>query len=80
MKLDPELKAKLLAKNPPLESAVDDACELLTMKVVLLLTSRRKSYDQAIKDMQDSGQPAGDALLARRREIGELTALIAEMP
>jgi len=33
VKLDPDLKAKLLAKNSSLESAVNDACELLTMKV-----------------------------------------------
>lgn len=75
MKLDPDLKAKLLAKNPPLKSAVDDACELLTMKVVLLLTKRRKELDKLIGD-----HGAAMTLISRRSEVHEIIALLSETP
>lgn len=83
MKLDPDLKAKLLAKNPSLESAVDDACELLTMKVVLLLTRRRKELDAAIeaaKSDPDHSTMTRSALVGRRQEANEIIILLSEIP
>lgn len=42
MKLPPEITAKLVADTDgkPLQSIIDDACELLTIQVVLLLRQR----------------------------------------
>ena len=83
MKLDPDLKAKLLANNPSLESAVDDACELLTMRVVLRLTKRLKELDATIENANsysNSPEKPLDILAGRRKELGEIIVLLSETP
>lgn len=79
MKLNPDLKAKLLAKNPPLESAVDDACELLTMKVVLLLTVRMKEIRQRADEAR-GGTDVRFQLASHAKHIGEIIVLLSETP
>lgn len=79
VKLDPDLKAKLLTKNPSLESAVDDACELLTMKVVLLLTVRMKEIRQRADEAR-GGTDVRFQLASHAKHIGEIIVLLSETP
>jgi len=77
VKLDPDLKAKLLAKNSSLESAVDDACELLTMKVVSLLMVRMKEIGRRA-DEAIWGSDVRSQLASHAKHIGEIIVLLSE--
>lgn len=77
MKLNSHAKSNLIAMldGCPMDSIIDDACEVLTLKIVMLLTKRRKELDKLIGD-----HGATMTLISRRSEVHEIIALLSEAP
>jgi hypothetical protein len=79
MKLKPDETVKLIAAigGRSVDSLIDDACELLTAKIVLRIQAKRKKLVAARKALPLGDPKAND--LARQIEIlGQLTVELAE--
>lgn len=81
MKLTPSESRKVIRATDaePLMSVLDDACEVITLKIVLLIKNRRKAMRE-----QRAKLPNGSAeytALARKMEaLGAIMVEISEAP
>lgn len=81
MKLTASEMHQLIASTDgrPLKTVIDDACELITAKLVL----RLKAKQRAIKDRRAGlalGDPEANLLAAQMRALGEALVELAETP
>ena len=81
MKLTPDESRQLIARcdGEPLGSVLDDACEVVTTKLILRLKAKQRALKQQ-RDKLPLGDPQADVLKAQMRILGECIVELAETP
>lgn len=82
MKLGPKLVQCLIdsietKSDESIAGVIDDACEMLTLKVVVFLKGRQKEIAERRKGLP-LGDPEANVLVAQMRALGEAIVALAE--